>query len=106
MGQPAHLRHAAIRCAELQGFPDGEPAIPEGFRIWDPGLYAPLEPGATLIYRGTFLGRSYETPAVCTALSENKQFATKSTARPLYIEIDTTVEPGGRGHPGHELLPR
>ena len=43
------------------------PAIPEGFRIWDPGLYAPLEPGATLVYRGTFLGRSYETPAVCTA---------------------------------------
>jgi carbon monoxide dehydrogenase subunit G len=72
--------------------------------IWTPGLTearqtsaGPLEPGATLVYRGTFLGRSYETPAVCTALSENKQFATKSTAGPLYIEIDTTVEPVAAG---------
>jgi Polyketide cyclase / dehydrase and lipid transport len=72
--------------------------------VWTPGLTearqtsdGPLEPGATLIYRGTFLGRSYETPAVCTALSENKQFATKSTAGPLYIEIDTTVEPVAAG---------
>jgi len=68
--------------------------------VWTPGLTearqtsdGPLEPGATLVYRGTFLGRSYETPAVCTALSENKQFATKNTAGPVYIEIDTTVEP-------------
>lgn len=72
--------------------------------VWTPGLTearqtseGPLEPGATLVYRGTFLGRSYETPAVCTALSENKQFATKSTAGPLYIEIDTTVEPVAAG---------
>lgn len=72
--------------------------------VWTPGLTdarqtseGPLEPGATLVYRGTFLGRSYETPAVCTALSENKQFATKSTAGPFYIEIDTTVEPVAAG---------
>jgi hypothetical protein len=72
--------------------------------VWTPGLTearqtsdGPLEPGATLVYRGTFLGRSYETPAVCTALSENKQFATKSTAGPLYIEIDTTVAPVAAG---------
>ena len=57
----------------------------------------PLEPGAVLVYRGTFLGRSYESPAVCTALTENKQFATKSTAGPFYIEIDTTVEPVAAG---------
>ena len=68
--------------------------------VWTPGLTearqtseGPLEPGTTLVYRGTFLGRSYESPAVCTALSENKQFATKSTAGPVYIEIDTTVDP-------------
>jgi len=68
--------------------------------VWTPGLTearqtgeGPLEPGAPLVYRGTFLGRSYESPAVCTALTENKQFATKSTAGPVYIEIDTTVEP-------------
>ena len=72
--------------------------------VWTPGLTearqtsaGPLEPGATLVYRGTFLRRSYETPAACTALSENKQFATKSTAGPLYIEIDTTVEPVAAG---------
>jgi Polyketide cyclase / dehydrase and lipid transport len=72
--------------------------------VWTPGLTearqtseGPLEPGAALIYRGTFLGRNYETPAVCTALTENKQFATKSTAGPFYIEIDTTVEPVAAG---------
>ena len=42
-------------------------------------------------------GRSYESPGVCTALSENKQFATKSIAGPFYIEIDTTVEPVAAG---------
>lgn len=72
--------------------------------VWTPGLTearqtseGPLEPGATLLYRGTFLGRSYDSPAVCTALTENKQFATKSTAGSFYIEIDTTVEPVAAG---------
>jgi carbon monoxide dehydrogenase subunit G len=72
--------------------------------VWTPGLTqarqtseGPLEPGATLVYRGTFLGSSYESPAVCTALSENKQFATRSTAGPFDIEIDTTVEPVAAG---------
>jgi uncharacterized protein YndB with AHSA1/START domain len=72
--------------------------------VWTPGLTqarqtseGPLEPGAALVYRGTFLGRSYESPAVCTALTENKQFATKSTAGPFHIEIDTTVEPVAAG---------
>ena len=44
-------------------------------------------------FRGTFLGRAYESPAVCTALTENKQFATRSTSGPFYIEIDATLEP-------------
>jgi hypothetical protein len=68
--------------------------------VWTPGLSearitseGPLEPGSALLFKGTFLGRAYESPAVCTALTENKQFATKSTAGPFYIEIDTTVEP-------------
>ena len=72
--------------------------------VWTPGLTearrtsdGPLEPGAALVYRGTFLGRSYESSAVCTALTENKQFATKSTAGPFHIEIDTTVEPVAAG---------
>jgi len=68
--------------------------------VWTPGLSearviseGPLEPGSMLLYRGTFLGRAYESPAVCTALTENKQFATKSTSGPFHIEIDTTLEP-------------
>jgi ribosome-associated toxin RatA of RatAB toxin-antitoxin module len=68
--------------------------------VWTPGLSevritsdGPLEPGSALLYRGTFLGRAYESPAVCTALTENKQFATKSTSGPFHIEIDTTLEP-------------
>jgi hypothetical protein len=42
--------------------------------VWTPGLTegrqtseGPLEPGATLVYRGTFLGRSYETPGLTRA---------------------------------------
>jgi ribosome-associated toxin RatA of RatAB toxin-antitoxin module len=68
--------------------------------VWTPGLSeariisgGPLEPGSALLYQGTFLGRAYESPAVCTALTENKQFATKSTSGPFHIEIDTTLEP-------------
>jgi hypothetical protein len=67
--------------------------------VWTPGLSevritsdGPLEPGSTLLYQGTFLGRRYDTPAVCTALSPDKQFATKSTSGPVHIEIDTTLE--------------
>lgn len=68
--------------------------------VWTPGLSearivsdGPLEPGSALLYKGTFLGRAYESSAVCTALIENKQFATKSTSGPFHIEIDTTLEP-------------
>ena len=68
--------------------------------VWTPGLSearitsdGPLEPGSALLYQGMFLGRAYESPAVCTALTENKQFATKSTSGPFHIEIDTTLEP-------------
>jgi ribosome-associated toxin RatA of RatAB toxin-antitoxin module len=68
--------------------------------VWTPGLSeariindGALEPGSALLYQGTFLGRAYESPAVCTALTENKQFATKSTNGPFHIEIDTTLEP-------------
>ncbi len=67
--------------------------------VWTPGLSearitsdGPLEPGSALLYRGTFLGRAYQSPAVCTALTENKQFATKSTSGPFHIEIDATLE--------------
>ena len=72
--------------------------------LWMPGLSearitsdGPLEPGSTLIYRGTFLGRGYESPAVCTGLTENKHFATKSSAGPFYLETDAVLEPVAEG---------
>ena len=68
--------------------------------VWTPGLAevrqtsdGPLAPGATLVYTGTFLGRSFESHAVCTGLTENKLFATKTTTAPFYLEIETALEP-------------
>jgi uncharacterized protein YndB with AHSA1/START domain len=68
--------------------------------LWTPGLSearitsdGPLEVGSALLYKGTFLGRAYESLSVCTALTANKQFATKSTSGPFHIEIDATLEP-------------
>lgn len=72
--------------------------------LWMPGLSearitsdGPLEPGSTLSYRGTFLGRGYESPAVCTGLTENKHFATKTSAGPFYLETDAVLEPVAEG---------
>jgi ribosome-associated toxin RatA of RatAB toxin-antitoxin module len=72
--------------------------------VWNPGMSeahveggGPLEPGAALVFRGTFLGRTYDSQAVCTAFVENKQIATKSTAGPFYLETDTTLEPVAEG---------
>lgn len=89
IGRPVEEVFAAIR--DVARTPVWTPGLSEA-RITSDG---PLEPGATLLYRGTFLGRSYDSPAVCTALTENKQLATKSTGGPFYIEIDTTLEPVG-----------
>jgi len=68
--------------------------------MWNPGMSearieggGPLEPGATLAFRSTFLGRTYDSQAVCTVLIEDKQIATKSTGGPFYLETDTTLEP-------------
>ena len=72
--------------------------------VWSPGLLearqtseGPLQPGATLVYTGTFLGRRYESPVVCTGLTENKRFATKTTAGPFYLEVEITLEPSAGG---------
>jgi uncharacterized protein YndB with AHSA1/START domain len=72
--------------------------------VWTPGLSevhqasdGPLAPGATIVYTGTFLGRSYESPAVCTGLTENKLFATRTTTAPFYLEVETTLEPTADG---------
>jgi carbon monoxide dehydrogenase subunit G len=72
--------------------------------VWTPGLTearqtsdGPMETGTTMLHAGTFLGRKYETHAVCTDWTENKRYATKSTSGPFYIEVDTTVEPVDTG---------
>jgi hypothetical protein len=68
--------------------------------MWTPGLTeahqtsdGPMGTGSTVVHAGTFLGRNYETHAVCTDWTENKRYATKSTSGPFYIELDTTLEP-------------
>jgi hypothetical protein len=72
--------------------------------LWTPGLSearitsdGPLEAGSSLLYRGTFLGRGYTSPVLCTGLTENKQYATRTTAGPFYLETDTTLEPVAEG---------
>ena len=72
--------------------------------LWMPGLSearitsdGPLETGSTLLYRGTFLGRHYESSVLCTGLTENKQYANRTTAGPFYLESETTVEPVAEG---------
>jgi len=72
--------------------------------LWMPGMSearitsdGPIEAGSTLVYRGTFLGRSLEMPFVCTGLTENKHFATRTTAGPFYLETDSVVEPVAEG---------
>ena len=68
--------------------------------LWMPGLSearitsdGPLDAGSTLLYRGTFLGRRYDMRVECTGLTENKHFATGTTAGPFYLETDSTFEP-------------
>ena len=72
--------------------------------VWTPGLTearqtsdGPLGTGSTIVYAGTFLGRRYETQAICTDWTENKRFATKTISGPVYIEIDTTLESAETG---------
>ena len=57
----------------------------------------PLEAGSTIVYRGTFLGRHYDTHVECTGLTENKHFATRTTSGPFYLETDAVLEPVAEG---------
>jgi carbon monoxide dehydrogenase subunit G len=76
----------------------------ERMPLWMPGASevrltsdGPLETGSSLVSRVTFLGRSFESQMVCTGLTENKHFATKSTAGPIYLEADFVLEPVTEG---------
>jgi carbon monoxide dehydrogenase subunit G len=72
--------------------------------LWAPGLSqirvtsdGPFEAGSTMLARVTFLGRSFESQMVCAGLTENKNFATRSTAGPIYLETDAVLEPVADG---------
>jgi uncharacterized protein YndB with AHSA1/START domain len=72
--------------------------------LWAPGLSetrvtsdGPLEAGSTMLARVTFLGRNFESQMVCAGLTENKNFATRSTAGPIYLETDAVLEPVADG---------
>jgi uncharacterized protein YndB with AHSA1/START domain len=76
----------------------------ERMPLWVPGMTegsvtsdGPLEAGSTLLYRGAFLGRSLEMPFVCTGLTENKHFSTRTTGGPFYLETDAVLEPTAGG---------
>jgi uncharacterized protein YndB with AHSA1/START domain len=72
--------------------------------LWTPGVRearltsdGPLAPGSAIISAGTFLGRGYEMQAACTELIPGKRLAYKTTAAPIYLEIEYTLEPEGDG---------
>ncbi len=72
--------------------------------LWAPGQSemrvtsdGPLEAGSTMLTRVTFLGRNLELRMVCTGLTENKHFATSTTAGPIYLETDAVLEPVAEG---------
>lgn len=72
--------------------------------LWTPGVRearqtsdGPLAPGSTMVSAGTFLGRGYEMQGVCTELIPGKRLAYKTTAAPMYLEVEYTLEPDGDG---------
>ena len=67
---------------------------------WNPGLTevrqtsnGPLEVGSTMVHVGRFLGRSYESPSVCTESIASQRFASRTTSGPFHLEVENTVEP-------------
>lgn len=72
--------------------------------VWTPGVSearqtsdGPLAPGSTIVYTGTFLGRSYTSHAICTGLAENTLFATRTTSGPFHLEVEARFEPTAAG---------
>jgi carbon monoxide dehydrogenase subunit G len=71
---------------------------------WMPGLIevrqtspGPFAAGSTLVYAGAFLGRRYESAAVCTKLVSNQCLASTTVSGPFVLEIASTLKPVGRG---------
>jgi carbon monoxide dehydrogenase subunit G len=66
---------------------------------WNPGLTEvrrpddrPFNVGSELVYVGRFLGRSYESTAVCVEYIADKTSVTKTTSGPFHLEVHNTVE--------------
>ena len=66
---------------------------------WNPGLTevrqtsnGPLGVSSTMVYVGRFLGRSYESPSVCTEYIANQRFVSRTTSGPFHLEVENTVE--------------
>lgn len=57
----------------------------------------PVAVGATMVYAGTFLGRSYEAPVACTGFAADKQLTTATTGGPFHLEVDQVLEPADAG---------
>ena len=90
IGRPAEEVFAVVQ--DVTKTPLWNPVVSEVRRTSE----GPLGVGATMVYAGTFLGRSYEAPVACTGFAENKQFATATTGGPFLLEVDQIVEPAVR----------
>ena len=68
---------------------------------WTPGLLearrggsAPLGVGSKIVFVGHFLGRSYESPAICTDDAANRKLTTRSENGPFVFEVAAELEEG------------
>jgi carbon monoxide dehydrogenase subunit G len=71
---------------------------------WNPGVTevrqtspGQMDVGGTFVFVGKFLGRTFESNAVCTAYVPNERLATRTTSGPFLLEIDTRLEPADGG---------
>jgi uncharacterized protein YndB with AHSA1/START domain len=74
---------------DFSNYPDWNPGVSETRQT----SAGPMDVGGTLAFVGRILGRSYETHAECTAYIVNERFATRTTAGPFHLEVDTRLEP-------------
>jgi carbon monoxide dehydrogenase subunit G len=91
IGRPVDEVFAAIR--DVERMPLWVPGLSE-VRVTSDG---PLETGSTMLSRVTFLGRTFELQMICTGLTEDKHFATRTTAGPIPLETDAVLETVAEG---------
>jgi len=71
---------------------------------WNPGVTevrqttpGPLGAGSTVVYVGSFLGRSYESPSEYTECVADKRIVSKTTSGPFDLEVAIELEAAGAG---------